>query len=473
MAHLKSRPAEPGSESPSDSGRPGGLVPAVGLAACSIVLPGVAHLRAGRRWTGGLLLLLYLAAAGSVTYLVMYRHALLLRLSVQPRWLTGAMYGAVLLAALWILLVWWSYRVLRPAGMRAPGRWLGALCTLILCAAACLPFAGASRYAYVQRHLVTSMFDRSDGHPAAATDPFGGRSRVNILLLGGDAGSDRWGSRTDSMTLASVDVHTGATTMISLPRNLEHFHFAPGPAAKRFPQGYTAGPPSREGLLNEVYQYGKDHPDLVPGSHHPGADLLKGVFQQTLGVPVDYYAMVDMRHFADIVNAMGGVWMRVEKPIQYGLRGQVIKPGYRKLDGHAALWYGRSRTNSSDYVRMGRQKCVLAAIARQANPTTVLTKFTALASTAEKTVSTDIPQDMLPALVQLSGKVRHAKIRTLLFVPPKIKPWHPDWRLIREDTAKALDGERSSPGDGHKHKDDDKPAARSVGDVCPTPGPHG
>ena len=468
MAHVKSRPAEPGSESPRDPGGRGRLFAAVALAACSIVVPGVAHLRAGRRRTGLLLLLLYLAAAGAVAYLVVYRHALLLRLSVQPRWLTGAMYGAVVLAVLWVLLVWWSYRVLRPAGMRAPRRRLGALCTVILCAAACLPFAGASRYAYIQRHLVTSMFDRSGGHTAAA-DPFDGRTRVNILLLGGDAGSDRWGTRTDSMTLASVDVRTGATTLISLPRNLEHFHFAPGPAAKRFPDGYTAGPPSREGLLNEVYQYGRDNPDLVPGARHPGADLLKGVFQQTLGVPVDYYVLVDMRHFADIVNAMGGVWLRVDKPIPYGLQGQVIKPGYRKLHGDQALWYGRSRTGSSDYVRMGRQKCVMAAIARQANPTTVLTKFTALAATAEKTVSTDIPQDLLPALVQLSGKVRHAKISTLMFVPPKIEPADPNWKKIRDDTAKALDGKPSSSSHGHKHK----PAASSVGDTCPAPGPHG
>lgn len=463
MARVKSRPAGPDRGNARGARRGGGLFAALVLAACSIVLPGVAHLRARRYWTGTLLLLLYLAAVGGGVYLVLYRHTLLLRLSVQPRWLTGVMYGAIGAAVLWVLLVWWSYRVLRPARMRAPGRVTGALLTLVLCAVACVPFAGASRYAYLQRHLVTSMFEHPGHHTTA--DPWAGKTRVNILLLGGDAGSDRWGTRTDSMTLASVDVHTGATTLISLPRNLEHFHFAPGPAAQRFPQGYTAAPPAQEGLLNEIYQYGEDHHDMVPGSHHPGADLLKGVFSQTLGVPVDYYVLVDMSHFADIVNAMGGVWLRVDQPIPYGLRGQVIKPGYRKLHGQEALWYGRSRTNSSDYVRMGRQKCVLAAIARQADPTTVLTKFTRLAATAEKTVSTDIPQDLLPALVQLSGKVRDATISTLMFVPPKIEPYRPDWKLIRDDTAKALSGQ---PHAHKKHK-----SSTSVDDLCPKPGPHG
>lgn len=466
MTHVRSRPAGSGRDSQPGSRRRTRLLVALILAACSIVIPGVAHLRARRRAAGWILLAAYLAAVAGAAYLVMYQRSLLIRLSVQPRWLTGAMYAAIAVGLLWALLVWRSYRVLRPARLGRRGRFAGGLCALVLCAVACVPFAGVARYAYLQRHLVQNLFQRQGGH-ATTADPFGGKSRINVLLLGGDAGSDRWGTRTDSMTLASVDVHTGATVLISLPRNLQHFHFAPGPAAKRFPYGFTPSAPGDQGLLNEVYEYGQDHPDMVPGSRHPGADLLKSVFRQTLGVPVDYYALVDMRHFADIVDAMGGVWLRIDRPIPYGLAGGVLQPGYRKLTGQQALWYGRSRTGSSDYVRMGRQKCVLAAIARQANPTTVLTKFSQLAATAEKTMSTDIPQNVLPALVQLAGKVRNAKISTLLFVPPRIEPGAPDWRKIREQTAKTLAGQ---PLSTHKKKPSHAP---SVNDICPAPGPNG
>jgi len=466
MTHVRSRPAGSGREEERRTRRRRRLFTALVLAACSIILPGAAHLRSRRhRVTGWILLIAYLAVLAGAAYLIIYRQDRLIGLSVQPRWLTGALYAAIALGLLWALLVWRSYRVLRPARLGKRGRFFGGVCALVLCLVACVPFAGVARYAYLQRHLVQSLFDRRSG-PAVGT-PFGGKTRINILLLGGDAGSDRWGTRTDSMTLASVDVRTGATVMISLPRNLQSFHFAPGPAADRFPRGFTAAPPGNEGLLNEVYEYGQDHPNLVPGSRHPGADLLKGVFHQTLGVPVDYYALVDMRHFADIVNAIGGVWLRVDQPIPYGLEGGVIKPGYRKLHGQEALWYGRSRTGSSDYVRMGRQKCVLAAIARQADPTTVLTKFSQLAATAEKTVSTDIPQDVLPELVQLSGKVRNAKITTLQFVPPKIEPGNPDWRLIRTQTAKAIAGQ---PLSAHKKK---RTHAPSVNEICPAPGPNG
>lgn len=465
MTHVRSRPAGSGRGSQPGPRRRTRLLVALILAACSIVIPGVAHLRARRRVAGWILLVAYVVALAGAAYLVIYQRSLLLRLAVQPRWLTGAMYAAIALGLLWILLVWRSYRVLRPGRMRRAGKLIGGFCAVVLCVVACAPFAGVARYAYLQRHLVQHLFSRPGHHPAA--DPFGGRTRINILLLGGDAGSDRWGTRTDSMTLASVNVRTGDTVMIGLPRNLQGFHFAPGPAAKRFPNGYVATSPGDEGLLNEVYEYGQQHPDMVPGSKHPGADLLKSAFRQTLGVPVDYYVLVDMQHFADIVNAMGGVWLRVDQPIPYGLQGGVIKPGYRKLHGQEALWYGRSRTGSSDYVRMGRQKCVLAAIARQANPTTVLTKFSQLAATAEKTVSTDIPQDLLPPLLQLSGKVRKAKISTLLFVPPRIEPGDPNWRLIREQSAKAIAGQ---PLSTHKKKPSHAP---SISDICPAPGPNG
>lgn len=466
MRRAKSKHAE--SASDQNGARRHALGTALGLAACSIVLPGVAHLRAGRRRVGGALLVSYLLLVGAAVYLALTQRDMLLRLSVQPRWLTAVMFAAIALALVWVLLVYWSYRVLRPARLRTGGRVTAALAVLVLCAVACVPFAGVSRYAYLQHDLVTSLFSGTGRHVHPTDrDPWNGRDRVNVLLLGGDAGRDRSGTRTDSMTLASVNVHTGATTMISLPRNLENAPFPPGPARHRFPHGYTAQPGGYEGLLNEVYRYGNEHPELAPGSQRPGPDLIKGVFAQVLGVQVDYYALIDMGHFADIVDAMGGVWMRVEQPIPYGQRGQIIKAGYRKLDGHEALWYGRSRTNSSDYVRMGRQKCVLAAIARQANPTTVLTKFSNLAATAKRTVSTDIPQWLLPHLLQLSDQVRDAPIDTLDFVPPKIKPWRPDWQVIRADTAKALHP-RSSPT-SHTHKKTKK----SVDDTCPAPGPHG
>src|SRR5581483_7284856 len=113
---------------------------------------------------------------------------------------------------------------------------------------------------------------------------------------------------------------------------------------------------------------------------------------------IDYYILVDMFGFADIIDAMGGVKIKIVNPIPYGTRGDVLQPGDRVLNGHEALWYGRSRNDSDDYTRMGRQKCLLRAVARQANPETVLLKFEKLASATKRAIATDIPQELLPGL---------------------------------------------------------------------------
>ncbi|MFD2356810.1 hypothetical protein ACFSTC_57445 [Nonomuraea ferruginea] len=72
-----------------------------------------------------------------------------------------------------------------------------------------------------------------------ADDPWSGTQRVNFLLIGADSAPNRPGVRTDSMTVASVDTATGATTLLGLPRNLEEVPMPAGPARARFPYGFT------------------------------------------------------------------------------------------------------------------------------------------------------------------------------------------------------------------------------------------
>lgn len=92
---------------------------------------------------------------------------------------------------------------------------------------------------------------------------------------------------------------------------------------------------------------------------------------------------------------------------------------------------------------MGRQKCLLNAVAKQADPMTVLNSFERLAAATKRAISTDLPQDLLPAVVDLSQKVKGAKIRSLNFVPPLVNTADPDWYAIRREVDDALE-ERSS-----------------------------
>ncbi|MFI0356068.1 LCP family protein [Actinomadura sp. 9N407] len=348
----------------------------------------------------------------------------------------------------------------------------GTVAVTVLCFAVAVPVSWGAYNTYVFRDALTGIFQAggTNGRKVDTKDPWNGQSRVNVLLLGGDAAANRQGVRTDSMTLASVDTKTGDTVLLSLPRNLESFPMPPGPARDRFPYGFTGDGAGTPGLLNEVYQFAEEHPDLVPGArkNQRGPELLKSTISGILGQPVDYHILVDMFGFADIIDAMGGVRIKITEPIPYGQRGDVLQAGDRVLKGKEALWYGRSRTMSDDYTRMGRQKCLLGAIAKQADPQTVLTKFDKLAAATKNAISTDIPQELLPAFVSLSGKVKDgARIDSLQFVPPLIHTGNPDLDLIRKLTARAVAGEREASPSPSASPKSTSPVAG--GTTSPTP----
>jgi LCP family protein required for cell wall assembly len=432
-------------------GEPHGFGRALALTVVSVVLWGFAHLWVGRRAAGLALLAVYwLLVATAVVAVTGFRQGLL-HVAVRPDLLTGLTVGALTLGLVWVTVVIRSYQISRPDGELTVRRAAANTTVGVLCVALCVPFGWVARYSQVYQDTLTSIFQSGDGAKQVdVNDPWAGRRRVNVLLLGGDAARNRVGVRTDSMTLASVDTHTGDTVLLSLPRNLEHFPMPSGPARGRFPFGFTGDGPGTPGLLNEIYEYAENHPEIVPGvpRGRRGPALISATISEILGQQVDYYILVDMFGFAKIIDAMGGVKMKVDRPIPYGQRGDVIQPGFRTLHGKEALWYGRSRNDSDDYTRMGRQKCLLRAIAKQANPQRVLTRFEKLATATRRAISTDIPRDLLPALIDLSGKVKGgAKINSLQFVPPLINTVHPDFTQIRRSSDEAISDSEAAASD--------------------------
>ncbi|MEU4323946.1 LCP family protein [Nonomuraea dietziae] len=440
----------------------------IGLTIGSAVLWGVAHIATGRQRTGFALMTLYLVVVAFIITLATAFRGQLLSLAVRPSWLMGLTIAIASIAVIWSVVILWSFWLVRPAtaGRSAAAATAGLLCLLIIA-----PSAWATRLAYVSHDVVSSVFSATSTTPVVAMDPWNGAPRVNILLVGADAAANRVGVRTDSMTVASVDTATGATTLFSLPRNLEQVQLPKGPARARFPYGFTGEGPQTPGLLNEVYQYAEDHPEMVPGvrAGHRGSTLLKETVSDILGIPVRYYAMVDMAGFAEMIDAMGGVKITINEPIVYGKYNEGLLPaGTRKLSGAEALWYGRSRTNSDDYVRMGRQKCLLNAVAQQADPVTLLNSFERLATATKRAISTDIPQDLLPALIDLGQKVKGTHIRSLQFVPPLISTADPDWNLIRDKVADALEDRPTAPKPATA-----KPSSTPGSTPSATPSPQG
>ncbi|MGC5016379.1 LCP family protein [Streptosporangium sp. DT93] len=419
----------------------------IGWTALSAILPGAAHLRAGKRRLGFILLAVFGVPllGGAITAAIAYLSGNTGFFARDNTLMTGVVL-AVAGAIAWFLLLLFSYVTLKPNRLSGRGQIVSGIVVGVLCVSVMAPFALTASTVLTAKETL-DIFKPASTDPTAVPvkheDPWSGRKRVNFLLVGGDGAGNREGVRTDSMNVASVHVATGNTVMFSLPRNLQHVHFSPGSAlGKRFPDGFMRELPNG-GLLNEVWQYAEDHPEVVPGKKagERGPAALMDAIGHTLNLKVDYYALVNMFGFARMVDAIGGLKIRVERDIPWGgLYGTAgtIKAGYRTLSGEEALWYGRSRVGSDDFSRMARQRCVIGAFAQQATPSVVLLNFTKIAGVAKKMAKTDIPRELVEHLTNLAVQVKDARITSLQFVPPEFYTGSPDWQKIRTAAARAL-----------------------------------
>jgi len=445
----------------------------LGLTALAVVLPGSSMWVLGRRKLGIALLLTYLALAGTVTYLVIAERPAVLRLLVQPTWLNVTIAGLVIGFLMWALVVVLTHVMARPPGLRRGQRLGATFFVAVLCGALAIPFVVAVRYASAQKGFITDVFP-SGSHSATrptdatAANPWRGQDRVNVLLLGSDAGPDREGIRTDSMIVASVDVSSGNVVLFSLPRNLENVPFPEGtPLDQLYPEGFTGEGDPLEWMLNTVYgKVPELHPGILGKSDNEGADALKMAVTGALGIPVDYYVMVKISGFVELIDAIGGVTVNVNQPIPIGgvsgvrLPDGYIQPGPNKhLDGYHALWFARGRYGLDDYDRMRRQRCLMAAVIDRADPMTLLTRYDKILDAGRELVQTDVPGHLLPAFVDLAFKVKDAKVRSVVFErSEQFAPESPDYDWVREQVAAAIEksedggGGGGGGGDGRKEK---------------------
>ncbi|ANH40136.1 Biofilm regulatory protein A precursor [Nocardioides dokdonensis FR1436] len=435
-----------------------GLPGTLGVTLLGAVLPGSGFVWTGRRLLG---LVVLLPTLGALAYVVGYLSRgvadlrTLLDLALDPTRLKTLAVLAVVGLLVWAVLVWLTYRQARPVRRSRWATAAGNGFVVLLVVLVGAPLGMAARYASVQADLVETVFEeapRSATIPRDVTeaDPWGGRDRVNLLLLGGDGSDTRTGVRTDSLILASIETATGKTVMFSLPRNLMYAQFPEdSPLHALYPDGFTGGGDPAAYMLNAVYgQVPALHPGVLGDSSDEGADALKQAVGGSLGLDVDYYVLVNLRGFEQVVDAIGGITVNVNEPV--AINGNTdagipptgwIEPGPdQELDGFHALWYARGRYGSDDYRRMERQRCAVDAIIDAADPMTLLRRYTDLAEAGMDIVTTDIPRSLLPAFVELGLEMKDAKVRSVVFKPSeRFSSGDPDYDFVRATVAKALD----------------------------------
>jgi polyisoprenyl-teichoic acid--peptidoglycan teichoic acid transferase len=419
---------------------------AVVLLLFTVLAPGSAQAVVGPRGPGLIVLRFWLvlwATAALIGLLWFIAPGVIVGLLTSSSVLTLVTLLSYALAVLYVLLLLHAWMLGRPRELPRRARAPIAILTVALMVLTVVPLIGLGRRSWAAADLIAGVF--SGERASAAVD-----GRYNILLLGGDAGPNRFGTRPDSITLVSVDAASGRSVMFSLPRNLENVPFAAGSAAARaLPDGFSCGD---DCLLNGIYAWGTEHDDLFPGVDDPGAEAMKQAVQGITGLTVNYYVLIDLHGFADLVDALGGIELVVGQAVPIGggtssVSGY-INPGRQRLDGYHALWFARSREGSSDYARMARQRCVLDAILRQMEPGTVLTNFQSIADAGEQVVSTDIPAAQLPTFIKLAKEARTQKVANIQFVPPLVDPAYPNFTHLRQLIAGALSDEVAAATEG-------------------------
>lgn len=453
-----------------------GLPGTLGITFVTAVVPGIGYLYARRRLAGWVVLLGWAAVFGGVIW---YFGRDLDLAAARTRAVDLAFDAnlprivavVVVLLLIWLAVVWTSYRLVRP---RDRPRWhtaVGNVAVVVICLVVAAPVLRGAQYALATADFVDNVFDDNEvattPDDVTAEDPFGGRERVNVLLLGGDGSEGRDGVRTDSMILLSMDTETGKSVTFSLPRNMANAQFPEGsPLQELYPYGFSDGDPANgEYMLNAIYRnIPALHPGVLGKSHNEGADAIKQAVEGSLGIPVEYYVLVNLEGFKEIVDAMDGVTVNINEPIAIGgdtsagiPPDDYLAPGPdQHLDGFHALWFARGRWGSDDYERMERQRCMVDAIVEAADPATLLVKYLDLLKAGEEIVYTDIPRELASAFVDLALKVKDAKVKSVVFrSSEEFSSADPDFEWMHDIVERSLDPPPRKHGSGERDPADD------------------
>ncbi|MEO2097353.1 MAG: LCP family protein [Brachybacterium sp.] len=419
----------------------GSLAKVAGWTVLTSALPGSGLVTTRMRQIGVIMLAVLLLAAATIAAILVIGDPLRIAatLGTHRGVLIGALVVAVVVGLVWCLqIVLANLAQTTKERLEGAKRYLALALAAVMVIAVAVPFGRGVQSLWALQGLFgsTSVFGGDGDGLAEGPDPWADTPRLNIMLLGQDAGADRTGTRPDTIMVASIDTKTGQTALFSIPRNLENVEFPEGTvAAEEFPDGFDYYGKS-ENLINAVWAWAEENKDLFPGDPEPGLTATRWAVEETLGISTDYYAMVNLKGFEDLVNALGGVDLVVERRIPIGggaseVEGY-IEPGEQKLDGYHALWYARSREGSNDFNRMCRQQRIVRAVSEEADPTSLALSIPRLVTATEENIQTDIPVGNVDAFVELALRIKDGGFTSYPITQDVTFSGNPDWEYLEE-----------------------------------------
>jgi LCP family protein required for cell wall assembly len=246
---------------------------------------------------------------------------------------------------------------------------------------------------------------------ASSSDPvpqaWDGASRVTVLVMGLDYRD--WEAadgppRTDTMILLTIDPLTKTAGILNIPRDL-----------------WVNIPGFDYGRINTAYPLGIAY--NVPGG---GPQQAMDTVESLLGVPIDYYAIIDFGAFEKFIDELGGINVKVDTEISVDPIGPantvLLKPGNYLLDGPTALAYARARhTDGGDFDRAQRQQQVILAIRDrivELGPAQVASKIPALYNELAAGIHTNLSLNDALKLGWLALDIPMSSVQRGAIAPP-------------------------------------------------------
>jgi LCP family protein required for cell wall assembly len=242
-----------------------------------------------------------------------------------------------------------------------------------------------------------------------------------ILMMGVDLnynGKDRYnpeGTRTDTMMLIRLNSEKKTVSIVSIPRD------------------------------SKVYLAENKGVDKVNAAHALGGpELAVQTVQDSFGIPIDNYMVVNFQGVHEVVDALGGVDVYVEKAMHYRDRTAKLnidfEPGLHHLDGKGAEEFLRFRHDAlADIGRIRRQQQFISALTKRMKDPLILTRIPALITLGYKYIQTDIPTDDMLKMAYFMKDINMDNVRVATL------PGHPSggsisyWIIDPEPAQKVLD----------------------------------
>ena len=160
---------------------------------------------------------------------------------------------------------------------------------------------------------------------------------VTILFLGRDSrDTESELGRADTIMLLYLDPANAVASLLSIPRDT-----------------LVDIPGYGQDKINAAYAYG-------------GEELMIKTIQDFLGAGINHYVTLDFQGFVDLIDAMDGVDIIIDRPLVDPKSGANLSPGEHHLTGEQALAYTRSRsTELGDIGRIQRQQNLFKELMNQ------------------------------------------------------------------------------------------------------------